>query len=730
MSRPSRIKPAHLERLAVVYVRQSTPNQVVKNRESQQRQYGLADRARELGWRDERILVIDSDLGHSAASQGTRSGFEQVCEQVSRGQVGAIFGIEVSRLARNTVEWFQLLDLCRLNDTILVEDSQVYAPSRDDDGLILGIKGTFSAAEMSVLRARMEGGRRSKAQRGELYASPPIGFVREGNLLRKDPDVRVQTAIETVFARFREGGSGLQAARLLRAEGVRLPSRPRNAQAVTWKDTTYSRVMEILRNPAMGGAYAYGKGRRGYRDDGALLAPQERWRVLKPDHHEGYVPWTVWLEVQETLARNSTRRERKRGAAREGAALLQGLAVCGRCGRSIQVRYNKGRSYYCNWRTVELGQSRSCFSVGGIGIDAVVARHFLERLSPAGTEAARAAEQAVSEREEAALRSCRLELEQCRYEASLAERRYRRVDPDNRLIAATLEREWEAALAALERAEFALKTARERQPKAPPPGYFADLGASLERVWHAPTTTSRDHKRLLACLVEEITLQVVEDDQTEVVIHWRGGETDAFEVPRQRRKPVRQVDDMDTVEWIRRLAPVYPDVQIARILNDQGRRSARGLLFSVSLVQRLRYRHGIAGYRPSATGEEEGEVLSVRAAAAHLGVSDSTLYRWVHAGVLPSVHPALPGAPVRVRLNADFRSRFHLDPPEGFVPLREAVRRLGVSRQTIWQRVASGRLDSCHVKRGPNRGLHVRLEPDERPLLRMMLADEEEPADG
>ena len=403
----------------------------------------------------------------------------------------------------------------------------------------------------------------------QLYASPPIGFVREGNLLRKDPDVRVRTAIETVFARFREGGSGLQAARLLRAEGVRLPSRPRNAEAVTWKDTTYSRVMEILRNPAMGGAYAYGKGRRGYRDDGALLAPQERWRVLKPDHHEGYVPWTVWLEVQETLARNSTRRDRKRGAAREGAALLQGLAVCGRCGRSIQVRYNKGRSYYCNWRTVELGQSRSCFSVGGIGIDAVVARHFLERLSPAGTEAARAAEQAVSEREEAALRSCRLELEQCRYEASLAERRYRRVDPDNRLIAATLEREWEAALAALERAEFALKTARERQPKAPPPGYFADLGASLERVWHAPTTTSRDHKRLLACLVEEITLQVVEDDQTEVVIHWRGGETDAFEVPRQRRKPVRQVDDMDTVEWVRRLAPVYPDVQIARILNQE-----------------------------------------------------------------------------------------------------------------------------------------------------------------
>ena len=404
--------------------------------------------------------------------------------------------------------------------------------------------------------------------------------------------------------------------------------------------------------------------------------------------------------------------------------------MCGRCGRSIQVRYNKGRSYYCNWRTVELGQSRSCFSVGGIGIDAVVARHFLERLSAARDGGGPGGGKGRVGARRSGAAQLPLELEQCRYEASLAERRYRRVDPDNRLIAATLEREWEAALGALERAELALKAARERQPEAPPPGYFADLGASLERVWHAPTTTSRDRKRLLACLVEEITLQVVEEDQTEVVIHWRGGETDAFAVPRQRTKPVRQVDDLDTVQWVRRLAPIYPDVQIARILNDQGRRSARGLVFSVSLVQRLRYRHGIAGYRPSASGEEDGEVLSVRAAAEQLGVSESTLYRWVHAGVLPSVHPALPGAPVRVRLNADFRSRFHLDPPEGFVPLRDAVRRLGVSRQTIWQRVASGRLDSCHVKRGPNRGLHVRLEPDDLPLLRKMLADEEEPADG
>ena len=221
MSASSRITNRHLERSAAVYVRQSTQNQVLKNRESRERQYRLADRARELGWPDERILIIDSDLGQSAALQGTRSGFERLCEQVSQGRVGAVFGIEVSRLARNTVEWFQLLDQCRINDTILVEDSQVYAPGREDDVLILGIKGTFSATELSVLRARMEGGRRSKAQRGELYASPAVGFVREGNSVRKDPDLRVQGAIEAVFARFREGGSGLQATHLLRAAGIK-----------------------------------------------------------------------------------------------------------------------------------------------------------------------------------------------------------------------------------------------------------------------------------------------------------------------------------------------------------------------------------------------------------------------------------------------------------------------------------------------------------------------------
>ena len=540
----------------------------------------------------------------------------------------------------NTIEWFQLLDLCRVNDTVLVEDGQVYAPGREDDGLILGIKGTFSATELSVLRARMEGGRRSKAQRGELYASVACGLVREGNGIRKDPDLRVQAAIEAVFARFREGGSALQATHLLREAGVQLPSRPHGADAVVWRDATYSRVKDILGNPAMGGAYAYGKARSAYRDDGTLLSPEERWRVLKVDRHEGYVSWSEWVDVQETLAANSTVRDRKRGAAREGSALLQGLALCGHCGRSIQVRYNVGRSYHCNQRTADTGQKRSCLSVGGIGIDKAVAERFLDLVSPAGAEAAMAAEKTVAEQAETALRSQLLELEHCRYEAGLAERRYRQVDPDNRLIAATLERDWEAALRAVESAEFALEAARERQPEDLPRNHFTDLGASLERVWNAPETTHRDRKRLLACLVEEVTLQVVEEGRTEVFIHWRGGRADAFSVRRNRRKPVRRHDDVDTVELVRRLARFYPDARIAMVLNDQGRRSARGLPFSASLVQGLRSRHDVPAYRkPSAGEEEDGELLSVKEAARELGISDATLYRWINAGILPGVRP-------------------------------------------------------------------------------------------
>ena len=505
-----KIAATHLERLAVIYVRQSTPGQLRNHPESTARQYGLADRARELGWSSERIRTIDVDLGRGAGdhAKGTRAGFDELCRLLARGQVGGVFGIEISRLARNTVEWFQLLDLCRVHDAAIIEDSHVYSPSRDDDSLILGIKGTMSASELSILRARMEGGRRNKALRGALYWRVAAGFVREGDTIRKDPDQRVQTAILEVFRIFRETGTARQAAARLRDMDVELPVRNHSSGTIEWRPASYQRVLRTLQNPAMGGAYAYGF-RRGRPRDAPLRPVEEQWDVLLPERHEGYVNWQEWLDIKEQLARNHSFRDGSRGGARKGPALLQGLVVCGHCGYGMAVDYNKrGWSYVCKAVDPARHGRRGCGSMGGKRVDQAVMRLFFETATPAGAEAAIQAAADVAGRAEAELRRWQQTLEHCRYQAQLAERRYRQVDPDNRLIAATLEREWEEALVALQEAEQALAAARAEQREPPPPESFAELGSSLKRVWQADTTSNADRKRLLGCLVDQVTIEI------------------------------------------------------------------------------------------------------------------------------------------------------------------------------------------------------------------------------
>ena len=439
MSAREKVSARHLERRALIYVRQSTPGQVVSNRESTNRQYALANDARALGWRDDLIETIDADQGRSGSQAGERKGFARLQDEVAHGRAGAVFGLEVSRLARNSVEWFQLLDWCRMTDTLLVEGEQIYAPARHDDSLVLGIKGTLSEAEAFLIRERLQGGIRNKASRGELYHHIPVGYVRDGSSLRKDPDRQVQNAIETVFRCFREHGSARQAIQALRDAGVRLPSRRRQSDGVEWAEPTYERVRSILSNPAMGGAYAYGRQRteRIVDDDDQVKriirrVAREDWQVLLEEHHEGYVSWPAWLEVQGRLQANASGSEM--GAAiREGKALLQGCAVCGHCGRSMRVAYGKAWSYVCASKSAE-HEHRSCMTVGGKRIDALVAGKFLEAVSASGIEAAAQAFEQQQQHEQAALHTLQLEVERCSYEASLAERRYRKVDPDNRLV--------------------------------------------------------------------------------------------------------------------------------------------------------------------------------------------------------------------------------------------------------------------------------------------------------
>ena len=321
-----RITDEQLSRLAIVYVRQSSPGQVRNHRESTERQYALEQRAREFGWPEGRVETIDGDLGMSGAVAGWRRGFDQLCRQIALSDVGAVFGIDVSRLARNTVEWFQLLDLCRRSNTVIVEDSHVYAPGRNEDDLVLGIKGTISASELSITKARLYGGKRNKAMRGALYSNLPAGYVLNGEMLSKDPDQQVRASIERVFRAFVEAGSARSAAHLLRDSGVRFPV-CRHGQ-VSWRDADYSRIQAVLKNPMMAGVYAWT--RRGGPVDGPIC---EQWRVWIPDHHEAYVDLPTWYRIQEQLFRNQGKRASDRGALREGPALLQGLAVCG-CARS------------------------------------------------------------------------------------------------------------------------------------------------------------------------------------------------------------------------------------------------------------------------------------------------------------------------------------------------------------------------------------------------------------
>ena len=491
----AKIGPRQLSRLGMVYVRQSSPRQVLTNRESQARQYGLVERAVEMGWSRDRVRTIDSDQGHGAGKKGTRSGFDELCRLVSLDQVGGVFGIEVSRLARNTVEWFQLLDLCRVHDVAIIEDRNVYLPQRADDELVLGFKGTMSAADLSVHRARMEGGRRNKALRGALYWRVAAAFERSGETIRKNPDQRVQGAILTVFETFREAGTARRAAMLLRERGVELPVRDHSTGVILWRPASYHRVLNVLKNPAMGGAYAYNLLRG--RDRSTPLRPvEERWEILQPEHHEGYLSWQEWLEVQEQLVRNHSHPQGSRGPAREGPALLQGLAVCGHCGYSMRVQYGgRSWSYACSAPDPDSRLPRGCFSAGGMRIDHEVARLFLERATPAGAEAALQAAAEAARGAEAGLRHWEQALQHCRYEAGLAERRYRQVDPDNRLVAATLERDWEQAVAALRAAEQALVLARAEQPEPPPPSSSqswgpACRGCGMRRPHPTPTASA------------------------------------------------------------------------------------------------------------------------------------------------------------------------------------------------------------------------------------------------
>jgi DNA invertase Pin-like site-specific DNA recombinase len=444
--RPQQITSAHRHRLAIVYVRQSSPGQVQRNPESTARQYEFVSRAVDLGWQRHQVVVIDEDQGTSANGLAVRSGFGHLTAQVALGHVGIILGLELSRLARNNADWYRLLDLCGITNTVLADDDGLYHPGDFNDRLVLGLKSTMSEAELHILRSRLDGGIRHKAARGELRRGLPVGLVwgEEEGEVRFHPDEAVTGAIRTIFERFAEFGSARRVWLWFRSEGLHFPLQMSRLEGIQWVVPTYSAVHNVLTNPVYAGAYVFGKTRveRFVDANGRVRQrnrrlPRAEWAVLLTDHHPGFISWETHLANLERISTNTRpQAHQPGGAVREGTALLQGLATCGRCGRRLAVHY-RGRhispGYHCPAGVLVNGRGTYCLSVAGRQIDEAVASAFLAACTPAGLQAALAAAEALESNHDANLAQWRLEVERVRYEASRAERRYRAVDPDNRL---------------------------------------------------------------------------------------------------------------------------------------------------------------------------------------------------------------------------------------------------------------------------------------------------------
>jgi len=724
MSDTSKVKATHTHRAAVIYVRQSSPAQVAHNRESTERQYALVQRAIDLGWPREQITIVDDDLGVSGDGIAKRAGFAQLTADVALLKVGIVVGLEVSRLARNNANWYRLLDLCGITDTLLADTDGIYHPALFNDRLVLGLKGTMSEAELHILRERLNGGIRHKAERGALRRGLPVGLVwgeKEGEI-RFHPDEAVTSAIRAVFTRFAEVGSARQVWLWFRSEGLSFPLQTNGVPDIRWVAPTYTRIHKVLTTPVYAGAYVYGKTRceRYVATDGTIQQrirrlPRAEWAVLILDHHEGFIDWATYEANQARIRTNvHPQPHQAGGAVREGAALLQGLATCGHCGRRLHTHYrgrNAAPGYHCSGKDLVNGRGVYCLNVGGLQIDAAVSHAFLTALTPAALEATLVAAQQLDTDHDAALAQWRLAVERARYEAERAERRYRAVEPENRLVARGLEAEWEHRLRELEQAQHELARREQQRPRTLGPAdeqRLRALGADLQRVWDAPTTADRDKKELLRALLDDVVMAVERaEGRAHLTLRWRGGTVTELDVSLPRSNPPRIRTDEDSLALIRRLAPHYSDAVIASILNRQGKRTARGERFTAAHVGNLRRYREIARHEPSAE-RADGDLLTIRQAAEILGVAASTLHRWLTAGIIVG-EQLTPGAPWRIRMTDELRARFVEDAPPEYLPMLETTLRLGVSRQTVLQRVKRGELEALHVRRGRRKGLRIKV---------------------
>ena len=645
-----KIRPHHVDRKAILYVRQSSTHQVLHNRESGILQYAMRDRLAAFGWSD--IETIDDDLGRSASGSVTRVGFERMVAEVCLGKVGAVAAREVSRFARNSRDWQQLIEMCRVVDTILIDGETVYAPRQGNDRLLLGLKGSLNEYELDLLRQRSLSARYEKAGRGELVVSAPVGYVKAGDRLEKDPDRRVQEAICLVFDKVAELGSARQALMWFLEHGVDLPAKRDNG-GIVWRRPNYATIHRMIENPAYGGAYAYGKSRvaSGYDDAGSIRSTVRRkarseWLALIPGVHEGYVSWERAEAIRKMVSDNAPA-GRHHGAPKHGDALLAGLLRCRRCGRKLTLRYTGVKHdiprYSC-WRgLLDNGEPR-CIAFGGLRVDDAIEDALLRVVEPGAIAAAKEAEAEAAHRRDQVRDALTREIEAARYAGDRAFRQYDTADPENRLVAGELELRWNRALVRVANVESRLAD-HERSVPVAPPGTTTDLatlGADLKSVWTAPSTDARLKKRIVRTVIEEVIADI-DEDPAEIVltVHWSGGVHTELRLPKRRRGQ-RNSTSADIIAAVRLFVLLANDDLIAGILNRNGLVTGHGNRWTRERVTALRSHHKIPVFRPSQDGIEPW--LTLNKAATLLGVSTKTLRLAAEVGEVEGDHP-LPQGP-------------------------------------------------------------------------------------
>jgi DNA invertase Pin-like site-specific DNA recombinase len=646
----SKISEHHCNKPAYIYLRQSTPGQVLHHQESTERQYAPRNMALQLGWSEAAIRILDRDLGKTGTEMTKREDFKTLVADVSMGLVGAVFALEVSRLARSNLDWHRLLELCALTQTLVIDEDGCYDPADFNDSLLLGLKGTMAHAELHFLRARLQGGKLNKAKKGELRFPLPVGYSydEQGRIIL-DPDAEVQGAVGLVFRLFRETGSAYAVMQRFVEGAVRFPKRAYGGAwdgKIIWGRLSHGRVLGLLKNPSYAGMYVFG--RYQYRRE---ISPQGEvrkrmhavampdWRVSLKQHHEGYISLEEFFENQQRLEKNRTNGEEMllSGPAREGLALLQGLLVCGHCGRALTVRYtgNGGiyPTYLCNWLRREGLATKDCVSFRCDLLDAAIAEQVLQALQPAELELALAALRELESRDQTILRQWQMRLERAQYEVSLAERRYQEVDPSNRLVAGTLERRWNEALLHWEDLRKQAAAVQHQEARVATPEQKAKvlaLARDLPRLWYAPTTQAKDRKRMLRMLIKDVTVSRPSNEKKlSVHIRWQGGACSDLSVPLppnvadQIRYPTAVVDR------VRDLAHTLPDARIADQFNREEFVSATGKPYTVKMIQWIRRCHKIA---PAML--RKPEELTVQQVATDFAVSDHVVYYWIARGLI------------------------------------------------------------------------------------------------